>query len=93
MAIDRAAVPHYIVLVDEYQKYVLNSRRQILGYPSDELARFAKRSAKPIAIDARAWNTFAKNASLGPIERKRRCCYIVIEGTESDDDLQWLIDM
>jgi len=93
MSIDKSAVPYYVLLVDEHMHYKLNERREIIGEPSDDLIAFAKANGTRFSVDVSAWDRVAKDLGLSPIERERHCCYLLIKGQESDDELQRLIDM
>lgn len=93
MPIDRSVLPYYVLLIGPYENYKLNDRREVLGEPSEALTEFAEQRGVNIAIDTAAWNQFAQDAGLGPIERERHCCYILIRGDETDEQLQELIDM
>ncbi|NVI06387.1 hypothetical protein [Paraburkholderia youngii] len=93
MPINELEIPTYVVLIDEQQEYKLNSDRQILGRPSQELIAFARANGINMSIDARAWDQFARDTALSPIERERHCCYILPRGNETEAELQHLIDL
>ncbi|WP_059867580.1 hypothetical protein [Burkholderia ubonensis] len=93
MAIDYDTVPHYVVLLSEHEQYTLNRSREVVGAPSARLVAFAKRAAKPHPVDDRLWRSFAESVGLSPVERERFCCYQVATGSESEEELQRLIDM
>lgn len=93
MPINRDAVPYYVVLISEHEKYKLNEARRILGEPSDDLIAFARQNGVNISVDTTAWNQFAKDAALSPVERERHCCYILVHGEQTEEDLQRLMDL
>ncbi|MDR5824727.1 hypothetical protein [Caballeronia sp. LZ043] len=93
MAINHDLVPEYVVLVNENERYKLNSKRQNLGQPSDDLLAYAQQKGTFISVDASAWDDFARDFGLSRIDRERRCCYIVLKYNETEEQLQTLIDM
>lgn len=93
MAIDWDTVPYYVVLLSDHERYTLNRSRSVIGSPSDEMAEFAQKTAKPFSVDGRLWKSFADDVGLGPIDRERFCCYQIVTGSESEEELQRLIDI
>ncbi|HDR9022741.1 TPA: hypothetical protein QDB09_003297 [Burkholderia vietnamiensis] len=94
MPIDKDAVPCYVVLLSEHEQYALNRHKMLLPAPSVELIAYAKSNHRAqISIDTHAWDEFAGNAGIGPIDREQNCCYILVNWNESDEDLQRLLDL
>ncbi|WP_124492493.1 hypothetical protein [Burkholderia stagnalis] len=94
MSFDPDAVPCYVVLISEHEQFALNRHRQPLRAPSAELVAYAKANYRAlIPIDVHAWDEFARNHGIGPIEREQRCCYILVNWNESDDELKPLLEL
>ncbi|MFD1557037.1 hypothetical protein ACFSHT_15660 [Paraburkholderia silviterrae] len=94
MPVDRRDVPHYVVLLSEHQSYSLNADREVLTYGvSDELAQFARARGNAQSVDDRLWKPFADQEGLSPIDRERFCCYRIVDGGETEEQLQHLINM
>ncbi|MBN6728503.1 hypothetical protein [Burkholderia multivorans] len=94
MAFDPDAVPCYVVLLSEHEQFALNRHRKPLGPPSENLVAYAKANYRAlISIDVHAWDEFARDHGIGPIDREQRCCYILVNWNETEEQLQHLLDL
>ncbi|HEF4731765.1 hypothetical protein SB379_06895 [Burkholderia multivorans] len=95
MSIDRDAVPCYVIVLDDGDAFALNQHRKLLPKkPSAALIEHAKTNFRAfIPINVTAWDEFARTIGLDPSHRDQRCCYILVNWNETDEQLQALLDL
>ncbi|CAB3715163.1 hypothetical protein LMG24076_04239 [Trinickia soli] len=91
MQSDHTEVPHYLVLREGCEPYVLNADRRVVRREASRLLRaFARSCGRPTSIADDTWNAFSSSESILLIERAQMQAYALVSGIESEHQLRLL---
>lgn len=93
MCIHAPKVPYYVVVLNDKERYRLDSTKTHMGTPSERLVAFAESRGLLLPNNVSAWDKFVRDTGIGVEDRKAMRCYLLIRGGETDDELRQLIDM
>lgn len=93
MCIHAPKVPYYVVILNDKERYRLDSTKTHMGTPSERLVAFAESRGLLLPNNVSAWDKFVRDTGIGVEDRRAMRCYLLIRGGETDDELRQLIDM
>jgi hypothetical protein len=94
LQIDLDVIPHYLVLREGCQPYVLNAERHVLRREASRLLlAFARTRGAPNSITNDAWDAFSDIESISIVERTEVRAYALVRGAESEHQLKLLANL